>query len=313
MCEVFTDMQAHELNLDVGGQPRKALVVEPSNIRDGAAVVLAFHGSNQTAAGFHKAIGGSLDGLVAGGDAVVVYLDGYRGNWNDARRDSDFPSRRDGIDDVSFSRAVVDQLVGPSKVDRNRVIGLGYSAGGQMVIRLIHHAPELLAGAVIVSATQPVSDNFVASEEVPVPIPVVLIHGTRDRLVPFGGGMASLWGFRPRGLGLSAPETAAYFSNRNGITAQPVTTTLHHVPKSHKTSVHRTDFRQDGHPPVVLFSVEGGGHVVPNPRPYPMIMGRTTHDIDIATVVGETSGLERTNSGAFRRVQTRSARRSPAR
>jgi poly(3-hydroxybutyrate) depolymerase len=79
MCEVFTDLQAHELNLDTGGQPRKALVVEPSNIRDGAAVVLAFHGSNQTAAGFHKAIGGSLDGLVAGGDAVVIYLDGYGG------------------------------------------------------------------------------------------------------------------------------------------------------------------------------------------------------------------------------------------
>jgi polyhydroxybutyrate depolymerase len=262
-------------------------------------VVLAFHGSNQTAAGFHKAIGGSLDGLVAGGDAVVVYLDGYRGNWNDARRDSDFPARRDGIDDVSFSRAVVDQLVGPSKVDRNRVIALGYSAGGQMVIRLMHHAPELFAGAVIVSATQPVSDNFIASEKAPVPIPVGLIHGTRDRLVPYGGGMASLWGFRPRGLGHSAPETAAYFSRRNGITVQPVTTTLPHDPRSHKTSVNRTEYRQDGHPPVVLFSVNGGGHVVPNPRPFPKIMGRTTHDIDIATVVGEISGLERTNSAIF--------------
>ncbi len=48
-----------------------------------------------------------------------------------------------------------------------------------------------------------------------------MFHGTRDPLVPYRGGMASLWGFRPCGLGLSPPATADYFAARNGITTVP--------------------------------------------------------------------------------------------
>jgi polyhydroxybutyrate depolymerase len=67
-----------------------------------------------------------------------------------------------------------------------------------------------LSGAAIIAATQPVPDNFDLSADPATPLPVLLIHGTKDPLVPYDGGMASLWGFRPRGLGRSAPETAEY-------------------------------------------------------------------------------------------------------
>lgn len=70
--------------------------------------------------------------------------------------------------------------------------------------------PHSLSGAAIIAATQPVPDNFDLSADPATPLPVLLIHGTKDPLVPYDGGMASLWGFRPRGLGRSAPETAEY-------------------------------------------------------------------------------------------------------
>ncbi len=279
--------------IDVAGRPRSYTLVTlgaPAVPPVAAALILVFHGSNQDAATVRKAAGWSFDALAAddqtaGGPVVVAYLDGYHRHWNDARTSSNFAARRDGVDDVAFTEAVIATTVDEQQVDPKRVYAVGYSNGGQLVIRLIHQVPELLAGATIISATQPVPENFEIPADPATPVPVLLIHGTSNRLVPFGGGMASLWGFRKRGEGRSAPETAAYYAGRNGITAPPTQTRLAHRPESGRTSVLRTDFRQDGKAPVTLYAVEGGGHTIPNPKPFPRIMGRTTHDIVAAEVV----------------------------
>ncbi len=261
-----------------------------------AALVLVLHGSNQDAATVRRATGRSFDALAKadpteGGGVVVAYLDGYRRHWNDARTSSDFAARREGVDDVAFVEAVIDTLAAEHLVDPGRVYAVGFSNGGQMVIRLAHQVPERFAGTAVIAATQPVPGNFDLPTEPATPMPVLLIHGTRDPLVPFGGGMASMWGFRKRGAGRSAPETAEYYAARNGITAAPTSARLRHHGESGRTSVLRTDYRQDGHAPVTLYTVEGGGHTVPNPKNFPWIMGRTTHDLVAAEAIAEFFAL----------------------
>jgi poly(3-hydroxybutyrate) depolymerase len=68
-----------------------------------------------------------------------------------------------------------------------------------MVIRLIHEWPYPFAGAVIISATQPDAANFLAAskDSRETSLPILLIHGTSDPIVPYKGGVASLWGFNP--------------------------------------------------------------------------------------------------------------------
>jgi polyhydroxybutyrate depolymerase len=267
----------------------------------GAALVLVFHGSTQNAATFRKASGQSFDALAAGGDVVVVYLDGYRGAWNDARTSGDSAARREGVDDVACTEAAIDALVADLYVDPARVYAVGFSNGGQMVIRLIHQVPGRFAGAAIISATQPSEDNFDLPTEPAVPMPVVLIHGTRDPIAPYEGGRlnlafeifkalkqpASLWGLRKRGEVRSAPATAEYYAARNGITTGPTSTRLPHRPQSGRTSVLRSDFRQNGKAPVTLFTVEGGGHTIPSPKGSPRILGRTTHDLVAADAIAD--------------------------
>ena len=66
------------------------------------------------------------------------------------------------------------------------------SAGNARLRTLLHEIPQRLAGAAVISATQPVPENYPRYADPAVPVPVVLFHGTRDRLVPYQGGMASL-------------------------------------------------------------------------------------------------------------------------
>ncbi|GHH30773.1 alpha/beta hydrolase family esterase [Lentzea cavernae] len=256
-------------------------------------LLLVFHGSRQTGDVHRAFTGGMFDALAESGDAVVAYLDGHRGNWNDARRGSYFPARRDGIDDVAFARAVVDTLAGQNRIDPGRVFAAGYSNGGQMVIRLVHEAPGLLAGAAVIAATMPAPDNFLAADPDPTPLPVVLIHGTKDPIVSYEGGGFSWWKrklFKVGGDSWSAPRTAEYFAERNGITADPVISRLAGV-AGDPTEVERAEYGVDGRPPVVLYTVHRGGHTVPGPGNAPRVVGRTSHRINTAEVLGDFFGL----------------------
>jgi polyhydroxybutyrate depolymerase len=282
---------AEAVSLQAAGRARTMTVVRPPALAPGGPVVLVFHGSNQTGPAVRRFAGNSLDVFAQRDGAVVAYLDGYKRNWNDARLASKFPARKENIDDVAFTVAAVDYLAGHYGADASRVYVIGFSAGGAMVLRLLHEIPGRLSGAAVISATQPVPENFPRYTEPAVPVPVVLFHGTADRLVPYSGGMASLWGLFPRGLGQSAPQTAACYAARNGITAEPVTGPPGGAPAADGTEIERTDYRQAGHAPVTLYTVRGGGHVIPGPGKAPRIMGRTTRRLVAADAIEEFFGL----------------------
>ncbi len=269
---------------------------EPDGL-EGRALVLVFHGSRQDGQTHRAFTGGALDALAYGGRAVVAYLDGYRGNWNDARAQSFFPARKDQIDDVSFARAVADELERTHQIDRSRVIGVGYSNGGQMVFRLLHEASDLLAGGVIIAATMPDRDEFLGgyADAAQRPVPVTLVHGTADPVIPYTGGRMPWWArtvFRVDGTSLSAPDTAEYFRRRNGITTVPEVAALPHRPAQRReTHVEMTAYRQPGHAPVILYTVVDGGHTVPTPMPGPALVGRTATDISIDEIVSDMIAL----------------------
>ena len=276
--------------VQVQGRPRVFTVVDRGKgSAPGAAAVLVLHGSNQTVAQLRRATGHAFDELATGGSSptVVAYLHGHRRSWHDARSSVRLAAHRDGVDDVAFSAAVVDALVAGHGVARDRVVAVGFSNGGQMVLRLLHEAPGLLAGAAIVAATQPVPEDWALPPGLPAPVPVLLVHGTRDPLVPYAGGPASLWGLRPRGRGLSAPDTAAHLAAANGITAAPTSVQLPVRDPADPTRVERTDFRQEGRPPVTLYSVHGGGHTVPGRHAFPRVMGRTSRQLDTSRAVAD--------------------------
>jgi polyhydroxybutyrate depolymerase len=266
----------------VGGRRRTFLTIGPDRA---STLVLVFHGSKQDGAKNREFFGRVFDQL-AGDDVAVSYLDGYKGHWNDARRESRFAARIEQIDDVGFARAVIE------RVGARSVYAIGYSNGGQMVMRLMHEAPDMLSGAAIFGATMPTPDSFLLNTA-PAAMPVLLSHGTADPIVPYAGGrmkwlMQKL--FKVGGESLSMPQTAEYFATHNGITTPPVSTKL--PAQSAETSVERTEYRDHRRPPVVLYTVHGGGHTVPHSgKASSFIIGKTNRDVDAGFLVGEVFGL----------------------
>jgi polyhydroxybutyrate depolymerase len=273
------------------GRTRSFTVIgEPDGPED-RALVLVFHGSKQNGEMHRRFTGGALDRLATDGRAVVVYLDGYRGNWNDARAESSFPARLEQVDDVAFARAVVDSVCLTHRSDPRKVVGVGYSNGGQLVFRLIHEAPDLLTGAVVVAATMPDRAGFLGpfSETSEHPIPVTLVAGTADPIVPYEGGRMAWWAramFKVGGVALSASATASYFARRNGISAAPTVALLPASPATRRRPrMEETTYREPGRPPVTLYTVHGGGHTIPGVKPAPAVLGRTGVDRRIEDIL----------------------------
>lgn len=279
------------LAITVAGKERRMLVSRPMHPSSHAPLVLVFHGSNQTASTIRSFTDPGFDSYVTRYGAVVAYLEGHRKHWNDARRTSDFAARTEGYDDVAFAGAAIDELQGRFDIDPAPAFAIGFSNGAQLVLRLVHETPGRFASVAIISATQPAPENFAPSADAAQPMPMVLIHGTRDPIVPYGGGMASLWGFRPRGLGLSAQQTAEYYARRNGIHEAPQLAVVPSIAPADGTHIERTSYREPGRVPVTLVTVHGGGHVIPGRKPAPRIMGRTSAQLNAADEIAAFFGF----------------------
>lgn len=144
-------------------------------------LVLVCHGTLQTARSIRGFAGFTFDRYAADGKAVVVYPEALRRDWNGARKAVMASKKTKKVDDVGFFRALIAQMVARG-ADAQRVYVVGFSLGGQMVIRLIHEMPELLAGAAVISSTVPAADNVNIDRDAAGQLPVLTMHGTADPL-----------------------------------------------------------------------------------------------------------------------------------
>jgi polyhydroxybutyrate depolymerase len=110
----------------------------------------------------------------------------------------------------------------------------------------------------------------------------MLANGTLDPINPYEGGKVTIFGFGYRGTALSSRASADQLAQRNGITTAPAATQLPHLHEKDPTSVDSLAWSSGDHTPIaVLYTVHGGGHVVPQPAfRYPRMLGRTAGDLD---------------------------------
>ncbi|MBP2472610.1 polyhydroxybutyrate depolymerase [Crossiella equi] len=143
-------------------------------------LVLAYHGRGNTGAGteeFSKL--STLPAVVAYPNGVVGTGEGERQAWQGA------PYSAPGVDDVAFTRDLLDKLQAQLCTDAGRVYATGKSNGAGFTAILACRLASRI------TAIAPVAGAFYGTGEPPCrpsrPVPVIEFHGSADVTVPYTG------------------------------------------------------------------------------------------------------------------------------
>jgi polyhydroxybutyrate depolymerase len=276
--------------LQVGGKSRAYRTFVPPAVAGAQAgerfpAILAFHGTGGSAAQMAALTG--FNALAERGRFVVVYPEGLNGQWNDGR-----PGINADVDDVAFVRALVDELVQQYPVDRNRICATGISNGGHFCNRLAFDARDRIAAIAPIAAA--LSTTLAARADAPAPTPILMILGTADPIAPYKGGAIGLTPFFRRGEMISAAEAAAYWVAANGLTSTPDISSEPDADPLDGTTVRQATYDDPAADaggsalaPVILLTVDGGGHTWPGGPQYlpEFVVGRTSRDVSASEMI----------------------------
>ena len=105
----------------------------------------------------------------------------------------------------------------------------------------------------------------------------MLINGTADPINPYQGGIVRLFGFASRGTVMSSIASAQNLAERNGIVSPPVRSQLSNGISNDPTFVETLTWNTEGRASFCLYTVRGGGHVVPQQAyRFPRLLGNTS-------------------------------------
>lgn len=243
----------------VGSRERSYFAYVPADLPPQSALVIVLHGADMDGEEIRQSTGYEFDRVADRRGFAVLYPNGYRRAWNDCRKTTPFPAKRLNIDDMSFIRALIRRFKLENAIDDKRVYAFGYSNGGYMVLRLAMEAPDEIVAVAAVAAGLPTPDSCACPQHGRTSR-VMLVNGTADTETPYQGGI-----MRHRGTMLSAEASAQYIAERNGITAAPLIVRLPNMQTGDPTSVETLTWTVDGKPACCLYTVHGGGHVIPQP------------------------------------------------
>jgi polyhydroxybutyrate depolymerase len=189
---------------------------------------------------------------------IAAYPEGFKSSdagarsWN-ARfccRDA----KEEGVDDIGFLSALIDQMT--ERYHTRGVLITGFSNGGM----LAHLAGIELADKITAIAPVAATVGKEMIEQPPKgPIPVLMVHGSEDRLIPFD--------HRDDERFLPVSRVVEYWVRNDRCEPAPI------VEESEEMRKERYTPRSDG-AEVLLYKVKNAGHVWPGSR----VHMRTEHD-----------------------------------
>ncbi len=190
---------------------------------------------------------------------ALVYPDGVERRWNDGRGDQDAST----ADDVGFLAALIGDLGSRGVIDPDRVFIMGPSNGGMMTLRMVCERADLFVGAVAIVANLP---QQIAPQCRPSrPVPLMVMNGTADPLVPYDGGEVEVFGIS-RGKVISTEATLEHFSAIDGCTGRQQVPVTDPAPKDEVTPEHEVFTGCSAS--LELWRYVGGGHGWPGAPQY---------------------------------------------
>ncbi|MEO1015174.1 MAG: prolyl oligopeptidase family serine peptidase [Pseudomonadota bacterium] len=263
------DDEVVEVRSEFDGFERAFSVYTPADYERGDPAVVLLHGGGQSMRTIllpERTTSRWLDLADRDGFLLIVpngfnetLLDGIgdEQSWNDIRDDD--TGRTSLEDDVGFLLSVLDAADAGRDYDPNSVFVTGSSNGGIMSMTMLIETPTRFEGAAAFIAALP-------QETIPdpaAPTPIMLLNGTLDQLILFGGGPVAGDGAPTR----SVPATVDYFIEATNPDPSLTTTrTLIDAAPGDGCLIVETEYlAAGGDPAVTYYEARGGGHNVPDP------------------------------------------------
>ena len=177
---------------------------------------------------------------------------------------------KNSVDDVGFTRALINELAGLLNLDRKQIYATGFSNGAIMAYRLACDLADQIAAIGPVGAAP-----AVRSCQPSRPISVIHFHGDADDMNPYPGGTSD------GGLKFISVETGiGAWVKLNGCPTE--------AQETHSGSiVHRVFAPCKEDTAVELYKVLGGVHAWPGGEAVSAEVGEPTDEIDASALIWE--------------------------
>ena len=201
------------------------------------------------------------------------------GGQQDPNRPPDQDRRPAQADDIAFFNQMLDQLGTKFSVDASRVYAAGLSEGGFMSLRLGCALGDRIAAIAAVGAAMPKTMICLPTR----PVPMVMINGSSDPIVPYGGGTEHNLNLAT----LSVEDSAKAWAKIDRCEEKPEKSKLSPSAKGGMETKVDTYNGCHENAAVVLYSVKGAGNTWPGGEQYEAekSIGKTSPDPNANEVI----------------------------
>ena len=221
---------------------REYYVSLPKDTSEPIPIIINFHGFLSHAIdqqGFSQ-----MDNYAHQNGIGVIYPEGVKRSWNVGK------AILNDENDIGFVNALIDSVSSNYNIDSNRIYACGFSNGGTFSYELICGLSSKIA------AFGSVGGNFIINEKrscnINREIPLIHIHGTKDRLAKYNGY---------NGYFLSTISSVDFWAKHNQLDKM-VVENIEDIHKKDRTTVEKYTFYKDNSDTKVIhLKVVNGGHV----------------------------------------------------
>ena len=213
-CHSTLEPGDHPETLTSGGQVRSYIIHVPPGYDGKQAVPLLFdfHGLGGSGLVQRQGTGFAEKADQTGFIAVFPDGSGVIPSWNGG--DCCPPATVNGVDDVAFTRAMIDRVSAEACIDRHRVYATGGSNGAVMSYFLACRAADVIAAVAPIDA-----DALTPNCRPARPISALQFRGTADSIVPYDGGAITV--VQPNIATPGAQQNLADWRDLDGCTGSP--------------------------------------------------------------------------------------------
>ncbi|WP_130803446.1 alpha/beta hydrolase family esterase [Acinetobacter ihumii] len=179
-------VQQSTRRIDFDGMQRTYQIYEPasSSTIHNLPVVIALHGGGGNASQMMK----RWQTMAEQQDFILIAPQGIganarMGTWNAQGCCGEAMKKK--VNDLEFVQQILKDVSRNTPIDHNKIYMVGFSNGGMLAHQLAISMGSQLAAVAVVSGA--LFGNETAAKS---PVPILMIHGEQDSVVPFHGGMS---------------------------------------------------------------------------------------------------------------------------